>query len=88
MTQNQSLIIAVGSKNQVKIRAARNGFKKVLKYTEEEAESLLTLEGFDVPSGISDQPLSDEETLKGAINRAEAAYNEYYKTHGKYPDYS
>jgi inosine/xanthosine triphosphatase len=28
---------------------------------------------FDVPSGVSNQPVGDEETLKGAINRARAA---------------
>lgn len=88
MSQNQPLNIAVGSKNQVKVRAARNGLKKVLKYSEEEAETLIFPQGFDVSSGVSDQPLSDEETLRGAMNRAEAAYNEYFKVNDKYPDYA
>jgi inosine/xanthosine triphosphatase len=30
-----------------------------------------------VPSGVADQPLSDEETLKGAMNRVENAYTSY-----------
>ncbi|MCL4159787.1 UNVERIFIED_CONTAM: hypothetical protein GTU68_012718, partial [Idotea baltica] len=29
--------------------------------------------GISVPSGVSDQPMSDQETLQGALNRAEAA---------------
>jgi inosine/xanthosine triphosphatase len=32
-------------------------------------------EGVSVPSGVSGQPLSDEETLKGALNRANNAQN-------------
>ncbi len=29
-----------------------------------------TTEGVSVPSGVSDQPMTDEETLQGALNRA------------------
>ncbi len=29
-----------------------------------------TLEGISVPSNVSDQPMTDEETLQGALNRA------------------
>jgi len=31
------------------------------------------VEGIDVPSGVSDQPMTDEETLAGALNRAKNA---------------
>lgn len=55
--------IAVGSLNQTKVNAVKDVFKK------EKFEII----GFEVPSGVSEQPLSDEETLKGAINRAKAA---------------
>lgn len=50
--------IIVGSKNQTKIKAVERNFP------DEEVFSL------DVPSKVSVQPFSDEETLKGAIQRA------------------
>lgn len=34
-------------------------------------------EGVSVPSGVSDQPMGDEETLLGAFNRAQAARTLY-----------
>jgi inosine/xanthosine triphosphatase len=36
------------------------------------AESF-TVSGLSVPSGVSDQPMSDAETLQGAVNRADNA---------------
>jgi inosine/xanthosine triphosphatase len=57
--------IAVGSKNPVKVGAAR----AVLAHVAPEAE----VEGVAVPSGVSDQPWGDEETIRGAIARAHAA---------------
>jgi inosine/xanthosine triphosphatase len=54
--------IIIGSQNPAKISAVKNSFSD-----EDEYVSL------DVPSGVSEQPFSDEETIKGAINRAEAA---------------
>ncbi|MDC2864991.1 DUF84 family protein [Bacillus sp. BP-3] len=56
--------VAVGSKNKVKI----NAVKQVL--TEAEIVSLA------VPSHVSAQPFSDEETLQGASNRAKLALAE------------
>lgn len=50
--------VIVGSKNPTKIKAVEDIFP--------EAEIL----HFDVPSQVSSQPFSDEETRKGAINRA------------------
>ncbi|WP_066057439.1 DUF84 family protein [Robertmurraya korlensis] len=55
--------VAVGSKNQTKVRAVEEAFKRY------EAR----IEAVDVPSGVSEQPFSDEETIQGAINRAQAA---------------
>jgi inosine/xanthosine triphosphatase len=57
--------IAVGSKNPVKIGAAQ----AVLARIAPEA----TVEGVAVPSGVSDQPWGDEETIRGALARAHAA---------------
>lgn len=55
--------IAVGTKNPAKIAAVEQAF---LTYHRE----IVTV---DVPSGVSEQPFSDEETITGAINRAQAA---------------
>lgn len=50
--------IIVGSQNQAKLTAVKQIFSKA------------TVIGQSAPSGVSDQPLSDGETLTGAINRA------------------
>ncbi|QQZ10576.1 DUF84 family protein [Heyndrickxia vini] len=55
--------IAVGSTNPAKINAVEAGFK----LTEIDV-SVIPLK---VPSDVSEQPFSDEETIKGAIHRAE-----------------
>lgn len=57
--------IFIGSTNPVKINATTNA-------ASETWPEVMT-EGFAVASGISEQPLSDEETKQGAINRAKAA---------------
>ncbi|WP_134700929.1 DUF84 family protein [Ammoniphilus sp. YIM 78166] len=56
--------IAVGSHNPAKLDAVEMAFSK-LEYTAQ-------ITGLDVPSDVSPQPLSDEETIQGAINRAKA----------------
>ncbi len=59
--------IIIASKNPVKISAVKIGFEKVF------SESTYEYEGVSVPSGVGDQPMSDAETLKGAMNRASNA---------------
>ncbi|KYR01084.1 hypothetical protein DLAC_02181 [Tieghemostelium lacteum] len=61
--------IAIGSENQAKIRAVELAIKSIWpdKYTE------FKLIPCKVSSKVSDQPLSDEETIQGAINRAKAS---------------
>ncbi len=56
--------IAIGSKNPFKIEATRQAFAAV--WPLEELEMVAS----SVPSGVSDQPLTTEETIRGAINRA------------------
>lgn len=63
--------LIVASKNPVKIQCAQKGFEKVF------SRDNIIAEGVSVASGVSDQPLSDEETLTGAKNRAENAKNAY-----------
>ncbi|MCH8050148.1 DUF84 family protein [Patescibacteria group bacterium] len=57
--------VAVGSKNPVKIEAVRLAFKTA--WPREE----WAVEGIEVDSGVPDQPMSDEESICGARNRAQ-----------------
>ena len=52
--------IAVGSKNPAKINAVKAAF----------IDGSIEIVSVDAESGVSDQPMSDEETIKGAVNRA------------------
>ncbi|NDV90765.1 non-canonical purine NTP phosphatase [Alteromonas sp. 345S023] len=52
----------VGSQNPVKINAALETLSDTL-------DEAFEVEGISVPSGVSDQPMSEEETRAGAINR-------------------
>lgn len=61
------MIVAVGSTNPVKIQAAKDAFKTLWPKKKWEVE------GIKVPSGVSDQPMSDAESIKGATNRAKKA---------------
>ncbi len=57
--------VAVGSANPVKLGAVR----AVLAWAAPSA----TIEPVTVPSGVRDQPFGDDETIRGARNRARAA---------------
>ena len=61
-----NLLIAIGSKHPVKINSAKAGFEAMF------PENSFSAEGYDVPSGVNDQPMSSQETLEGATNRAQA----------------
>jgi inosine/xanthosine triphosphatase len=58
--------IAVASENPVKIQAAANGFRRM--FPGEQFEVV----GISVPSGVSAQPMTGEETLRGAMSRVNA----------------
>ena len=55
--------IIIASKNPVKIDSTREGFVKMFK------DEIFEIEGLSVDSGVSDQPMGEEETLIGAKNR-------------------
>lgn len=59
------MYLFVGSTNPVKINAVINAAS--------ETWPEVIGQGYDVPSGINEQPMSDEETRTGATNRAKAA---------------
>lgn len=60
------MMIAVASKNTVKLESVRRGFERM--FPGETCE----VAGISVPSGVSDQPMGDEETQRGAQNRLQA----------------
>ncbi|MFH1955734.1 MAG: inosine/xanthosine triphosphatase [Patescibacteria group bacterium] len=62
--------VVITSKNPVKIEAVTKGFKKMFPY-----EKFIFCE-ISVPSNVADQPLSNEETFAGAINRVNNATKE------------
>lgn len=55
--------IIIGSKNPAKISAVKNAIQN----------GTCEFTSMDIPSGVNDQPFSDEETIQGAINRAKRA---------------
>lgn len=56
--------IIVASTNPTKIQATDKGFRSV--FSQKEIE----IAGVSAPSGVSDQPMNDQETYQGALNRA------------------
>ena len=67
--------IAIGSTNPVKVNSSRDGLIDALGATN--TVEVVSMKGFDVVSGVSDQPMGEAETKRGAINRAKAALDAY-----------
>lgn len=63
--------IVIASENPIKQNATPRGFQSMFRETE------WTMESENVPSGDSDQPRSDQETLQSATNRAHFAARGY-----------
>ncbi|MCC7432852.1 inosine/xanthosine triphosphatase [Candidatus Peregrinibacteria bacterium] len=59
--------LVIASKNPVKLSAVKNGFQKIF------PNDSFDLIGISVESGVPDQPMGDEETYQGALNRVNAA---------------
>ncbi|RME92598.1 MAG: non-canonical purine NTP phosphatase [Bacteroidetes bacterium] len=59
--------LIIASQNPVKIAAAKSGFEEMF------PDQVFTAKGVSVPSGVSAQPLGDEETYQGAWNRVQGA---------------
>lgn len=59
--------IIVASKNPLKLQATQDGFTRMF------PDGNFTFAGHSVASGVPDQPLTDQETLQGALNRARGA---------------
>jgi inosine/xanthosine triphosphatase len=65
MSSHQKLVVA--SKNPIKIQAALQGCRTLFPTIDFYAE------GISTPSGVREQPASNEETFQGAVNRAQTA---------------
>ncbi len=61
------ITLAIASTNPVKVQAAVNGFQRLFPGSE------LNVIAVSVPSDVAQQPLSDAETLQGALNRSRHA---------------
>ena len=59
------MLILVGSTNPVKVQATEQAFSAY--FTD------IIVKGLSTPSNVNPYPWSDEETLRGALNRAKAA---------------
>ncbi|MCH8232076.1 MAG: inosine/xanthosine triphosphatase [Bacteroidetes bacterium] len=62
--------IIVGSTNPVKNACVEKAFKKVFPH------KWIKVKGLDAESGVSNQPMGNEETLMGAINRSRYCRNQ------------
>lgn len=60
---NSALKLVVGSKNPVKVGAAKSAFATLF------PELTLEVTGVSAPSGVADQPMTSDATRLGAINR-------------------
>lgn len=65
--------VVVASKNPIKIKCTERAFQQVFPQQD------VHITAVSVPSGVADQPMTDKETLAGAINRAKNAQQEIRK---------
>jgi inosine/xanthosine triphosphatase len=80
--------IAVGSCNPVKLKAATNGITLCFTQMPQYHDQRISSYPYNVPSAVSDQPMSDSETKQGAMNRSLAAYRRHEEEHSTPPDYA
>jgi len=67
----EEIKVVVASKNPVKVNCSKTGFQKVF------PDSSIITQPVSVSSEVPDQPMTDQETLDGARNRAMNAKNAY-----------
>ena len=63
--------VVVGSKNPIKIKCTQLAFAQAF------PDYIVDVEGVSVPSGVSDQPMTDLETWQGAKNRTLKAKTQF-----------
>lgn len=67
--------IVVASHNPVKLNAVKMAFISMF------PDETFTFEAYSIPSGVSDQPMTLDETRQGSINRAKNAKEQYPQAH-------
>jgi hypothetical protein len=67
--------VAVGSKNPVKVKAARLALEKALASSPSTEEVDLEVQGFDVPSEVPDQPFGDVRRSLEVLSLMSIMYN-------------
>lgn len=72
MSSTEKVIVAVGSTRRPKLEAVREAMKLVAPRLQLAAGRECEIVGVEVPSGVGHTPLSREETMLGARQRAEA----------------
>ncbi|MFT5235565.1 MAG: inosine/xanthosine triphosphatase [Shewanella sp.] len=65
LSKLKQIQVVVGSTNPVKIQAAKLALEQLFPSSE------IQCNGYHAPSGVAEQPMTADETLKGAINRVE-----------------
>ncbi len=68
--------VAVGSMNPVKIDAVRQAFESLF------PDDKWDVKGIDIKSGVSNQPMSDKESIRGARARAKRAIKKLNADYG------
>ena len=76
------ITVAVGSTNPCKVDAVRLSVASAF------PEATVQVKAFSSPSGVSDQPMGDKETITGAGNRARAAATSFAESEGAPPDFA
>jgi len=66
-------LVIIGSQNPVKVKCVKDSFCLLFK-----ADTFL-FQGLETVSGVADQPITDEETYRGALNRAKHARDVFPK---------
>jgi inosine/xanthosine triphosphatase len=78
-----TLKVSVGTTNPSKLRAVENSLRNVF----DDPSLGFSFHGYNVPSGVPNQPFGDNETRLGAQNRATEAFSSYVREHdGVEPD--
>jgi inosine/xanthosine triphosphatase len=78
ISNQDQLRIVVGTTNPCKIMAVESAIRRIL--IQNKCEILdVHVVGCNVSSNVSNQPWNDDETKRGAVNRARGAY--YYRHH-------
>lgn len=75
-------LVVVGSTNRVKIAAAEAAVRAIFGAQLERHRLTLEVRGVAADSGVADQPVGDDETLRGALNRVATAERAWWRSGG------